>query len=221
MIPPLGGRLSPHRAGPPGVGKSDKPGDLSVLHRPTCGGVTSLIGALDLRDITLVCQDWGGPTGLAQAAMMPDRFRRLVIMNTWLHHEGYEYSPGIRGWHSQWMPGGAFDRLQPEVGLLLVLSAGYGTGKEIYPHIAAGTRPALNGAASDPSWALCALRGPARCGLPRASALSPIHPLDDAQGQRAAQALHQSSLAWDKPVQFIWGARSGISESWGRSWAGA
>ena len=54
--------------------------------------LTSLIGALDLREITLVCQDWGGPTGLAQAALMPERFRRLVIMNTWLHHEGYEYS---------------------------------------------------------------------------------------------------------------------------------
>ena len=39
------------------------------------------------------------------------------------------------------------DRLQPDVGLLMVLSAGYGTGKEIYPHIAAGTRPALDGAA--------------------------------------------------------------------------
>ena len=123
-----------------GFGKSDKPGDLSwySIARHT-EVLTSLIGALDLREITLVCQDWGGPTGLAQAAMMPERFRRLVIMNTWLHHEGYEYSPGIRGWHSQWMPGGAFDRLQPDVGLLMVLSAGYGTGKEIYPHIAAGT----------------------------------------------------------------------------------
>jgi haloalkane dehalogenase len=107
-----------------GFGKSDKPGDLSwySIARHT-EVLTSLIGALDLREITLVCQDWGGPTGLAQAAMMPERFRRLVIMNTWLHHEGYEYSPGIRGWHSQWMPGGAFDRPQPDVGLLMVASA--------------------------------------------------------------------------------------------------
>ena len=29
---------------------------------------------------------------------MPERFERLVIANTWLHHEGIEYSPGVRAW---------------------------------------------------------------------------------------------------------------------------
>jgi haloalkane dehalogenase len=31
---------------------------------------------------------------------MPERFVRLVIANTWLHHEGYEYGDGIRGWRA-------------------------------------------------------------------------------------------------------------------------
>ena len=65
-----------------------------------------LIEHLDLRRITLFCQDWGGPTGLAQVAEMPDRFERLVIMNTWLHHEGYEYTPGILDWIERNRPGG-------------------------------------------------------------------------------------------------------------------
>jgi haloalkane dehalogenase len=38
---------------------------------------------LDLRDITLMVQDWGGPIGLALAARHPERFRALVIGNSW------------------------------------------------------------------------------------------------------------------------------------------
>ena len=85
-----------------GFGKSDKPLDLHwyTIARHT-EVLSSLVVNLDLNNITLVCQDWGGPTGLAQAAMMPERFSRLCIMNTWLHHEGYEYSEGIRNWNPE------------------------------------------------------------------------------------------------------------------------
>jgi haloalkane dehalogenase len=56
------------------------------------------IEALDLRRITLFVQDWGGPIGLRQAVEAPERFERLVILNTWLHHDHYRYSEGIRAW---------------------------------------------------------------------------------------------------------------------------
>ena len=84
-----------------GFGKSDKVTDDGwfVIERH-CETLRFLIESLDLRRITLVCQDWGGPTGLRQALDMPGRFARLVIANTWLHHEGYEYTPGIRGWRA-------------------------------------------------------------------------------------------------------------------------
>lgn len=84
-----------------GFGKSDKVTDDAwyVIERH-CETLRFLIEARGLRRITLVCQDWGGPTGLRQAVDMPERFTRLVIANTWLHHEGYEYSPGIRGWRA-------------------------------------------------------------------------------------------------------------------------
>ena len=41
-----------------------------------------LVEELDLRDLTVVVQDWGGPIGLRLAVEHPDRVARLVIMNT-------------------------------------------------------------------------------------------------------------------------------------------
>ena len=84
-----------------GFGKSDKVTDDAwyVIERH-CEMMRFVVEALDLQRITLVCQDWGGPIGLRQAVDLPGRFARLVIANTWLHHEGFEYSPGIRGWRA-------------------------------------------------------------------------------------------------------------------------
>ncbi|HEY1599113.1 MAG TPA: haloalkane dehalogenase [Pirellulales bacterium] len=68
-----------------GFGRSDKPAERSAytyaMHHDA---VVGFIEALDLRRITLVCQDWGGLLGLPIATEMPDRFARLVIMNTGL-----------------------------------------------------------------------------------------------------------------------------------------
>ena len=44
--------------------------------------LTALIEALDLRDITLVMQDWGGPIGIGYAVRHPERIHSLVLMNT-------------------------------------------------------------------------------------------------------------------------------------------
>lgn len=42
-----------------------------------------LVAELDLTDVTLVAQDWGGPVGLGAAVRDPDRYARLVLGNTW------------------------------------------------------------------------------------------------------------------------------------------
>ena len=42
-----------------------------------------LVLQLDLRDVTMMVQDWGGPIGFAVATTHPDRFARFVIGNTW------------------------------------------------------------------------------------------------------------------------------------------
>ncbi|KAL6076174.1 Haloalkane dehalogenase [Balamuthia mandrillaris] len=68
-----------------GFGKSDKPirdSDYSFsLHRNV---LLEFIQRLDLRNITLVCQDWGGVLGLTLPMEMPWRFQRLLVMNTGL-----------------------------------------------------------------------------------------------------------------------------------------
>jgi len=69
-----------------GFGRSDKltePTDYTF--RRHIDWVHRLIAGLDLRDITLVVQDWGGPIGLSVLARDPDRFARVVATNTILH----------------------------------------------------------------------------------------------------------------------------------------
>lgn len=69
----------------PGFGRSDKPAELSdYSFAMQHSALTGFIEALDLRHITAVVQDWGGLIGLTVATQMPDRFDRLVIMNTGL-----------------------------------------------------------------------------------------------------------------------------------------
>ena len=67
-----------------GLGRSDKytnTDDYSFhLHYNSLERL--LFEELDLQEITLVCQDWGGILGLALAGHNPDRFARLVPMNT-------------------------------------------------------------------------------------------------------------------------------------------
>lgn len=68
-----------------GFGRSDKYTEQDEytfqMHYET---MVALIELLDLSGITLVCQDWGGLIGLTIAAQHPQRFSRLVIMNTGL-----------------------------------------------------------------------------------------------------------------------------------------
>ena len=66
-----------------GFGRSDKPVDDAVytfdFHRDS---LLRLVERLDLTGIALVCQDWGGILGLTLPMAMPQRFTRLVVMNT-------------------------------------------------------------------------------------------------------------------------------------------
>lgn len=66
-----------------GFGKSDKPvADAThtfTFHRDLLLG---FVKQLDLRNVTLVVQDWGGLFGLTLPPAMPERFARLLIMNT-------------------------------------------------------------------------------------------------------------------------------------------
>lgn len=68
-----------------GFGKSDKFTFMnSYSHDLHCMTLRLLLDHLRLRNITLVCQDWGGLTGLPVVRDCPHLFSRLVIMNTGL-----------------------------------------------------------------------------------------------------------------------------------------
>ncbi len=86
MIPVLTG--AGHRTFAPdlvGFGRSDKPAARSdYSYQRHVDWMTEWLVARDLREITLVCQDWGGLIGLRLVAAMPERFRRVVAANTFL-----------------------------------------------------------------------------------------------------------------------------------------
>ncbi|HUQ23375.1 MAG TPA: haloalkane dehalogenase [Gaiellaceae bacterium] len=66
-----------------GFGRSDKPlRTTDYSYDFHVGSIVRLTEELDLRDLTVVVQDWGGPIGLRLAVEHPDRVARLVIMNT-------------------------------------------------------------------------------------------------------------------------------------------
>jgi haloalkane dehalogenase len=66
-----------------GFGRSDKPTDAGwYTFDRHCASILGLVEELDLRRLTVVVQDWGGPIGLRLAVEHPERVERLVIMNT-------------------------------------------------------------------------------------------------------------------------------------------
>lgn len=65
-----------------GCGLSSKPQDYPYQLSTHVDNLARLVEALDLRDITLVVHDWGGPIGLGMALRHPDRIKRIVITNT-------------------------------------------------------------------------------------------------------------------------------------------
>ncbi len=68
-----------------GFGESAKPSPTRFGYRPIDHArvLTRFVDALDLRHLTLVVQDWGGPIGLGMAVRRPSRIKNLLVMNTW------------------------------------------------------------------------------------------------------------------------------------------
>ena len=84
-----------------GFGRSDKPEDEALytfdFHREYLIG---FIEKLDLKRITLVVQDWGGLLGLTLPMEMPERFERLLVMNTTLGTGDVTLSEGFLAWRA-------------------------------------------------------------------------------------------------------------------------
>lgn len=111
-----------------GFGRSDKPGSRSdyTYARHVEWMRAALFDALDLREVTLFGQDWGGLIGLRLVAEHPERFRRILVGNTGLPTGDARPTEAFTRWQtfSQESPvfpvggivnGGTTSELSPEV----------------------------------------------------------------------------------------------------------
>ncbi|HSL59758.1 MAG TPA: haloalkane dehalogenase [Acidimicrobiales bacterium] len=185
-----------------GFGRSDKVTDVDwySLDRHVAQ-LQGVIEQLDLRDVTVCVQDWAGPIGLVTALEAPERFARLVIMNTWLHHDGYEYTEGLHRWHEMAkqpdLPFGsivAFSSGASSQDPAEVLEAGY---QAPFP-----TRDHMAGAVAWP--AMLPFAQPERGGAARQA--------------RAWDAIQR----WDRPAHLFFGDQDPVfTVDWGRRFAAA
>ena len=84
-----------------GFGRSDKLADRTAYsYAGHVEWIQALLAALDLQDVTLVCQDWGGPIGLSALAAEPGRFSRVVAANTILPTVDPELTRGVLEWRT-------------------------------------------------------------------------------------------------------------------------
>lgn len=84
-----------------GFGRSDKPSEISDhtfdFHY---NSLLAFVEALDLQDITIIVQDWGGILGIPLAIENEDRIKRIVIMNTGLATGDIDLGPGFLQWQA-------------------------------------------------------------------------------------------------------------------------
>ena len=82
-----------------GFGRSDKPEEEAFytfeMHRNL---LLHVIEKLDLKNLALAVQDWGGLLGLTVPMDLPERFERLLVMNTALGTGDVPLSPGFVAW---------------------------------------------------------------------------------------------------------------------------
>jgi len=176
MLPPLveaGHRvICPDLAG---FGRSDKPTDRGWYsydrHLEQMSGV---LEPLDLRDTTVVVQDWGGPIGLRWATENADRVERLVIMNTGLF-TGH-VSKGFLAWRD-------FAERNPDLPVGFVLQSA--TATELSDHVVAAYEAPFPTPES-------------KAGAAQFPLLVPIE--EGAPGAAEMLAVMEALRSWDKPA---------------------
>ena len=87
-----------------GFGRSDKPSERSdYSYQRHVDWLRATIEVLDLHNITLVCQDWGGLLGLSLpiAPSLKGRFARLIVMNTMIACGDVPLGQGFKAWRGK------------------------------------------------------------------------------------------------------------------------
>jgi haloalkane dehalogenase len=187
IVPPLAARARVLAPDLVGFGRSDKPEDVGwYSYDRHVESIASFVEQLDLRGLTLVVHDWGGPIGMRVAVENPERIARLVILDT-----------GIAAGHApseRWLrfrdvvreQGGALD-----IGRLVAAGTARGLSDEV--------RAAYDAPFPTPASKAGALAFPEL--VPTAA----DHP------SAAAMTRVQDALrSWDKPTRVVWGADDSV-----------
>jgi haloalkane dehalogenase len=177
MIPPL--VAAGHRCVAPdlvGFGRSDKPTRRQdYTYQRHLDWLAGLVASLTLRDITLVCQDWGGLLGLRMIADTPELFARVVAANTFLPTGREPVGDAFHAWRAYSQETAVFD-----IGQIV----NKGTTSDLGPDVIA----AYNAPFPDDRYKEGARQFPV---------LVPIDP--DTPDARANQAAWPALMAFDKP----------------------
>ena len=180
IVPQLPGRVvAPDLVG---FGNSDKPADVGwYSYDRHVGSIERLVESLDLRDMTLVVHDWGGPIGLRFAVEHPDRVARLAILNT-----------GIGGGSAPSPTWLRFRAVVRELGEALDIGrlVEAGTARGLEDDVRAAYDAPFDGASKAGALA-----------FPELVPTEPEHP-NTAPMNRVRDALR----GWGKPTAVIWGA---------------
>jgi haloalkane dehalogenase len=181
IIPQLPGRVvAPDLIG---FGQSDKPEVVDwYSYDRHVASVAALVEQLDLRDLTLVVHDWGGPIGLRVAVEHPERVDRLVIMNTGVGGGSAPSETWLRFRSVVRELGGALD-----IGRLVEAGTSQGLTDEV--------REAYDAPFPTPQSKAGALA------FPELVPTEPDHP-NTASMNRVRDALRE----WQKPALVVWGA---------------
>jgi haloalkane dehalogenase len=159
----------------PGFGRSDKPTDRRwYSYDRHVEHVTALLESLDLREATVVVQDWGGPIGLRWAVENAERVARLAILNTGLFTG--RVSKGFMAWRD-------FAERNPDLPVGFVLQSA--TTSELSDDILAAYEAPFPNAES-------------KAGAAQFPLLVPIS--DDMDGAAEMRAVADELSRWEKPV---------------------
>ena len=185
IIPALPGRVvAPDLIG---FGRSDKPGQIGwYSYDRHVSSIVRLVEELDLRRLTVVVHDWGGPIGLRFAVDHEERVERLAILNTGIGGGGAPSAQWLRFRTVVRELGGAID-----IGRLVEAGTAQGLPDAV--------RAAYDAPFPTPESKAGALA------FPELVPAEPEHPNTEPMN-RVRDALR----TWDKPALVVWGAEDSV-----------